>query len=128
MLRWVKDSINKLPKDYANLILFSTLTGLRPDESYQAINLIKTKEKEYVDREKWMLMHYKFPDIFLRVSKKVYVSIVNPDILKIAYNTPSNLTYDSIRRTMKEYGIKMNMYYCRKIIATHLRNSSIEGS
>jgi hypothetical protein len=42
MNKWTKDSVNKLPKEYANIILFATLTGLRPDELYKAIDLIKT--------------------------------------------------------------------------------------
>jgi hypothetical protein len=49
MVKWIKDAVNKLPREYGNIILFATLTGLRPDESYKAIDLIKTNPLEYVD-------------------------------------------------------------------------------
>jgi hypothetical protein len=52
MVKWIKDSIHTLPKEYGNLLLVNTLTGLRPDESYNAISLIKTKPDVYVDRER----------------------------------------------------------------------------
>ena len=48
MIKWIKNAVDKLPREYGNLILFATLTGLRPDESYKAIDLIKTKSLEYV--------------------------------------------------------------------------------
>ena len=52
MSNWVREVISILPKDYQNIILFSTLTGLRPDEAQKAIWLIKTNEKEYIDIKK----------------------------------------------------------------------------
>jgi hypothetical protein len=33
MIEWVKEAIAVLPIDYGNLILYNTLTGLRPTES-----------------------------------------------------------------------------------------------
>ena len=124
MVKWIKNAVNKLPREYGNIILFATLTGLRPDESYKAIDLIKTKSLEYVDNE--MLMHYKFPKIFLRVSKKTYVSIINKDILQIAKEAVSGFTYSSLRKRFQKYDLTMNMYYCRKVFATYLRNNGIE--
>ena len=126
MIGWIKDSIYNLPKEYGNLILFNTLTGLRPDESYQAINLIKNKPDEYIDKEHMLLLHYKFPNVFLRVSKKAYLSIINEEILETAKNTVGTFNYNSIRKKFKECGLKLNMYYCRKVFATYLRNNGIE--
>ena len=48
MLKWIKDVVSNLTKDYQNIIIFNTLTGLRPDEAQKAIWLIKTKERESV--------------------------------------------------------------------------------
>jgi intergrase/recombinase len=124
MIKWIKDAIDKLPREYGNIILFATLTGLRPDESYKAIDLIKTNPLEYVDDD--MLMHYKFPKLFLRISKKAYVSIVNKEIIQIAKNAISGFTYSSLRKRFKKYDLSMNMYYCRKVFATFLRNNGVE--
>jgi hypothetical protein len=64
MLKWIKTSEAALSKVYGNIILFTTLTGLRPDESYNALELIKPKSLEYVDKDRILLPHYKFPEKF----------------------------------------------------------------
>ncbi len=127
MLEWIKTSIQRLPKSFGNVILFNTLTGLRPDEGYKAMNLIKINSSNYVDEKRMLLMHYKFPDIFLRVSKKAYVSIVNEDILKAAANGELITNYRFLRNKFMEFSVPMNMYYCRKVFATYLRNNGIES-
>jgi hypothetical protein len=101
MLTGIKDVTSFLPKDYQNIILFNSLTGLRPDEAQKAIWLIKTDEGDYIDKERKILKHYQFPSIFLRQTKNAYFSV------------------------LKE-GFRMNMYYCRKVFATYLRNKGIE--
>jgi len=88
MLKWIKEVISVLPKGYQNIILFNTLTGLRPDEAQKAIWLIKTKETEYVDKDRGILKHYQFPDTFLRQTKNAYLSIINDDIIEIASLLP----------------------------------------
>jgi intergrase/recombinase len=124
MIKWIKNAVNKLPREYGNLILFATLTGLRPDESYKAIDLIKTQHLEYVNDD--VMMHYKYPKLFLRVSKKAYLSVGNEDILQIARNAVSGFTYSSLRKKFQRHDLPMNMYYCRKVFATFLRNNGIE--
>jgi hypothetical protein len=39
-----------LPPEYKDVLLFNTLTGLRSNKTQKAIYVIKTKEKEYVDK------------------------------------------------------------------------------
>ena len=127
MLKWIKTSMQKLPGSFGHLILFNTLTGLRPDEGYRAMNLIKTNASNYVDEKRMLLMHYKFPNIFLRVSKKAYVSIINEDILKVAVEAEPVTDYRILRNKFVEFSLPMNMYYCRKVFATYLRNRGIES-
>jgi intergrase/recombinase len=126
MLKWIKTSVAALPKECGNIILFTTLTGLRPDESYKAIELIKANSSQYVDRERMLILHYKFPEKFLRVSKKAYISVISDKILKIANQTESFSKYDEIRNRFRDYFVSMNMYYCRKVFATYLRTNGIE--
>ena len=77
MLTYVKKCVHQFPSEYGNIFLFATLTGLRLDESIKALGLLKTESTEYVDCERMMLLHYRFSDMFLRVSKKAFVSIIN---------------------------------------------------
>src|SRR5215218_5313062 len=41
MIDWIRSTVQEMPKEYANILIFNTLTGLRPDEAYKAIHFIK---------------------------------------------------------------------------------------
>lgn len=127
MLTWIKSVVSVLPNDYQNIILFNTLTSLRADEAQKAIWLIKTKEIEYIDSDRGIIKHYQFPDTFLRQTRNNYVSIINDQILEIANSNPKKERYMAgLRKRVIKKDYKMNMYYCRKVFATHLRNKGIE--
>jgi hypothetical protein len=127
MINWIKATVKEMPKEYANILIFNTLTGLRPDEAYKAIHFIKNNEREYLDRERMLLLHYKYPDVFFRVTKKCYITVVNEDILQTVKDIPKHESYyNLLRRMFERLQRSMNMYYCRKVFATFLRNSGIE--
>jgi hypothetical protein len=69
MIQWIRNFSTVLPHQYKNLLLFNTLTGLRPNEAQKALYLIKTNEIQSVDREMMILMHYQFPNLFIRQTK-----------------------------------------------------------
>ncbi len=66
MVGWIRLVISVLPHNYQNVILFNTLTGLRPYEAQKTIWLTKTKESDYVDKDRWTIKHYQHPESFLR--------------------------------------------------------------
>jgi hypothetical protein len=128
MVEWIKKVSAVLPLEYKNILLFNTLTGLRPDEAQKSIWLIKTKENEYFDDKRGILKHYCFPTIFLRQTKNVYLTVIDEKILEIAKTTPRREHYyDSLRKWISiKNGFGINMYFCRKVFATYLRNKGIE--
>jgi intergrase/recombinase len=128
MINWIKDVSKILPQEYQNVLLFNTLTGLRPDEAQKTIYLIKTRENEYVDKDRGVLKHYQFPIQFLRRTKNAYISIINQNIINIAKHTPNRENYyNSLRKRISIINdFDMDMYYCRKVFATYLRNVGIE--
>jgi intergrase/recombinase len=127
MLSWIRNVISVLPEEYQSIILFTSLSGLRPEESQKAIWLIKTRECEYIDKDRGILKHYQFPSIFLRQTKNAYVSVINDQIIEIAKTAPNKERYMvGLRKRVLKKGYKMNMYYCRKVFATYLRNKGIE--
>jgi hypothetical protein len=129
MLKWISDVTMILPEEYKNILLFNTLTGLRPDEAQKSIWLIKTKDDDYIDKSKELLKHYRFPSIFLRKTKNAYVSVINDQILEMARNTPDKENYyNSLRKKISiKNGYAMNLYFCRKVFATYLRNKGVEA-
>jgi intergrase/recombinase len=106
-------------------LLFNTLTGLRSDEACKAIQIIRKEENNYVRKDLMILEHYKFPDIFIRRTKKAYISILTDQILALAKQA-SNCGYNALRLAVKRKKLDMNMAYCRKIFATNLRTHGIE--
>ena len=89
--------------------------------------MIKNKESDYIDKDRGILKHYQFPYIFLRQTKNAYVSVINDHIIEIAKAAPMKERYlVGLRKRVIKKGYKMNMYYCRKVFATYLRNKGIE--
>ncbi|HZL24607.1 MAG TPA: integrase [Nitrososphaeraceae archaeon] len=125
MLKWVKDTCLQIPKSYANILIYCTLTGLRADEACQSISIIKNNLENYLNKDKNILEHFKFQNVFLRKTKQSYISIVNDSILELA-NNASNFSYNALRCHLRRKNIQMNMNYCRKIFATFMRSNGIE--
>lgn len=118
----------ELPVSYSNVLLFCTLTGLRANECFEDIRLIKNPEsfKTYHKEEKQTQEHFRFPDLFIRRTKAAYISLVTPEFLNIARNTTiSPCNYMKVMYiVVRSKKLKMNMYYCRKIFASYLRQSA----
>jgi intergrase/recombinase len=125
LLEWLKNTTSQISENHRNILLYCTLTGLRPDESCQSIRLVKENINNYHDKDKMILKHFEFPEIFIRKTKQAYVSIANDLILKIA-NDSGNHSYNALRCHLRRKNIAMNMNYCRKIFATFMRNNGIE--
>jgi hypothetical protein len=96
MIGWLKQALQQLPADYANFLLFCTLTGLRASECVEAVRLLNggfsqnsdfgkmAKGQYYYNSDQKILQHYRFPDLFIRRTKACYVSVVNDQIVGIA--------------------------------------------
>lgn len=73
-----------------------------------------------------MLEHFKFPEVFLRRTKKAFVSLVNDEILQLIDSQVESINHDIIRLTFLRNHQKFSMSCCRKDFATFLRNEGIE--
>jgi len=65
-------------------LIYNTLTGLRPTEACHSIALIQSNLWVYLKQDKMILEHYRYPQIYIRNSKKAFISIVDDNIIKIA--------------------------------------------
>ncbi|MFL6476904.1 MAG: hypothetical protein ACJ70Y_08005 [Nitrososphaera sp.] len=125
MLIWLKNTIAQIPKPYANILIYATLTGLRPAEACQSIALIHHDLQNYLKTDTMILEHYQHPEIYIRNSKKAFISIVDDAIIKIGQES-ANCGYNALRNYLVRRKLGMNMSYCRKIFATYLRMKGIE--
>jgi len=84
MIDKVKEMMRVLPKPMALIIRHALLTGLRPSEAVESARLINDKEAfpKYYDAKQMTLCHYKFSEIFLRATKKAYISYITLDNLQ----------------------------------------------
>jgi hypothetical protein len=126
MLEYVKQVLAVLPRSHANVLIFGTLTGLRPVEACNSVRLIHTDLPNYLNSDLYILEHFKWKDIFIRSTKKSFISVMTDRLLQIAKGADAQ-SYTSIYAYLHKCGLPMRMNYCRKIFGTHLRYSSIES-
>ena len=126
MIAWIRELHSKLPTSYGNILIYDTLTGLRPQEACESIRLFKNDSNNYLKKQDgcMVLEHYKYPQ-FIRKTKKAYISITNDQILETAKHCGEH-SYNAIRLYIKKNGFAMHMAFCRKIFATYLRNQGVE--
>jgi hypothetical protein len=81
MLQKVKKMMLVLPAHMALVIRHALLTGLRPTEAIESVRLItyKGKSSQYYNPEQQCLEHFRFPEIFLRPTKKAFISYLSVD-------------------------------------------------
>jgi hypothetical protein len=74
----------------AKIVKFACLIGLRPSEVCESVRLIcKSTDKSpgsqttrYYNPERQALEHFRFPEIFLRQTKKAYISFVTAEMIE----------------------------------------------
>jgi hypothetical protein len=125
MIEWLKGTYSKLATSYGNILLYNTLTGLRPDEACKSIILLQKEGDRYLRKDLMILEHHKYPDIFIRKTKKAYISIATEPILELAEGSAA-CGYNALRLAVKRKSLSMNMAYCRKVFATYLRSNGVE--
>jgi hypothetical protein len=77
--------------------------------------MIRKEENNYLRKDLMILEHYKFPDIFIRRTKKAYISVVTDQVLELAKQA-IDCGYNALRLAVKRKKLDMNMAYCRKDI------------
>jgi len=124
---WLKQVVLQLPKKYSTVLVFAALTGLRPSEATNSCRLITELSEQgkldtYLDKELMMLQHFRFPDLFLRKSKNVYISFITPELLNLVLETKPQIKYSALDTRIGRLGYNNQTKQLRKIFATKLRN------
>jgi intergrase/recombinase len=108
---------------------FTLLTGLRKQEAINSFNLIvelskQNKLSEYYNSELEILEHFKYADLFLRATKKVYISVVSKDLLSEVERS-SEVSYSAIRKRLTRNSQNLRFKELRSYFATYLRKHGI---
>jgi intergrase/recombinase len=92
----------------------SVNTRINPSSSY------------YYNPQRQALEHFRFPEIFIRQTKKAYLSFVTPEMLDIVHQVNNVPTIGAITKVCHRRHTRMDMHLTRKIFASHLRNEGIQ--
>jgi intergrase/recombinase len=129
MLSRIKEMMRLLPENMSKIIRFGILVGLRASEVVEATRLINDNNQtlqKYYNAERQVLEHFRFPCIFLRQTKKAYISFVTAEMIEHVQQLDKVPTLNAITLACHHKGIKMEMYLTRKIFASHLRREGIQ--
>lgn len=127
MIEWLREAMAVLPSQYSRFLLFCTLTGLRASECIEAVRLLNGHQiTDYYNPEQSILQHYRFPQLFIRRTKAVYISVINDKILSIAQSINSAPTLNAVKMAIKHRCLSMQLKYCRKIYASFLRQQGVQ--
>jgi hypothetical protein len=133
LFQWIKDAKEKIP-ELRVFLDFMIETGLRLIEAVDSYNLIIKLGKEgklnsYYNEKRQVLEHFRFREIFIRNSKKVFISFVPYESVKgIASTEPVN--YDRVQRLAEWYLKKLRFADLRELYAScsvkHLKQVEID--
>jgi intergrase/recombinase len=126
---WYKTAQSILHGNEKLWLRFNLLTGLRKQESINSFNLIiklsnEDKLSEYWNEELRLLEHFKYADLFLRQTKKVYISTVTKELINEITNSQA-VTYSAIRKRLTRNKQTLRIKELRSYFATYLRKNGI---
>ena len=119
-IRYVKAEKPELT-DFMDLI---ALTGIRLIETSNAYNLIielaqQGKLETYYNAKKQCLEHYKFKDLFIRKTKKAFISFIGIDLVNRISRRPP-LTSNAIHKCLQRSNIRSRFADVREAHASYL--------
>jgi intergrase/recombinase len=90
------------------------------------LNSCDADPNRYYNPERQALEHFRFPHLFLRQTKKAYISFVTPQMLELVGGIPPAISYNAVRLACYYAGIKCDLRFARKIFASWLRKEGIQ--
>jgi len=129
ILVWYSKAIKVLRPDEQLYLRFSKITGIRKQEAINSFNriidlAIENRIAEYYDSELSVLMHFKYPELFLRRTKNCYISFVPKDLVNEIANS-QEVTYAMIRKRLNRQGLKVRINELRDYFGTYLRKHNV---
>ena len=111
---------------YRGVLEFIALSGLRVGEALDAMRLYHNDAKNYLNRELMVLEHFKYPAIFIRKTKKAYITVLDDYMLDLLEDSKP-VTYNALSLSIKRrFGTDHCPSMFRKIWATYMRNHGLE--
>jgi len=126
MLNEVRETIRALGEKW-RIGMFLALSGLRVEEALEATRVYSLEKENYLNSELGVLEHFRFPNKFIRRTKKAFITVVDDYMLSLldSIKPPS---YNALRCYLKRHmGHSGHFRLFRKIWATYMRREGIDS-
>jgi len=125
VFNWIRE-VKAARPEYSVFMDFIAVTGLRLSEAVHSYNLIieltreKTLTEKYYNEKTGFLEHFRFRDLFLRSTKKAFISFVPLELLeKIGTMAPMSRVY-LVRKSLTRHKFMQRFSDVRELNATWL--------
>ncbi len=134
LFNWVKKVKNEIP-DFSTFMDFTVATGLRLGEAIESYKLIvelseQNKLNEYYNAERCVLEHFRFKSIFIRRTKKAFMSFASNELIERVRESGFKPTNDIIRKRIQRRKLKLCFPDLRELWASravrHLSQPEID--
>ena len=129
---WLMQLKEKADRETLTAVAVIALLGVRPSEGCAALNLVSDGElrKGYLDVENMILQHFRYPKLFLRGSKNVYISVLTEKILDVLrkweIEKHRKMSADLLlHRIVRKCRMPSRLYDLRRWWATRMRENGL---
>ena len=108
---------------------------MRFNEAIKSYNLIiklkhENRFEEYYNREEQTLKHFRFKHLFIRRTKKIFMSFISKNIIDSIHSDTANITNDMIAKRLQRRGLNSKFSEIREVYASlavkYLRQPEID--
>ena len=122
---WINQAIKVLDDSQRILLRYLIFTGVRVEEACNTWSLIHRlgygRLHEYYNEKLNALEHYKYPKLFLRGTKNLYVSFVTPELLEeILRGKRQRITWWILSSTLRKHNLPSRFSDIRELWATKM--------
>ncbi|MEM0079926.1 MAG: integrase [Nitrososphaerota archaeon] len=111
---------------YRHIVEFIALSGLRVSEALEAMKIYSSEKHRYLNEELMVLEHFKYPKIFIRRSKRAYITVLDDYMVKLLESS-SPVNYNALRMMFRrKLNGRCHLNIFRKIWATYMRRRGLE--
>jgi hypothetical protein len=127
--QYIRDIQPHLEPNERLFVKFLAVSGLRKNEALTSFNMIislnsENKLSDYYNSELSVLEHFKYPKLYIRRTKNVYISFVSRELInQICTSTP--VTYNAIHCRFARRQIKLRLKELRSYHNSYLRNNGV---
>ena len=124
VLKWNNEACSVLRENERTFLKFCLYSGLRKNEAITSFNRIvelyrQNRLEEYYDFKLNCLMHFRYPNEFIRRTKNCFISFIPEElIVQIAKSKP--VSYNAIRKKLERKSIKIRINELRDFFGTFM--------